>query len=70
SLLLPPKPSHVNPLRGEPLNGKPDAGNPPVRFGGRGSETNRLSLPLSGAVMVSVLFRLKLKHHTAEAGGV
>jgi hypothetical protein len=47
SLLLPPRRSYVNPLRGEPLTGEPDAGDPPVRFGGRGSETNRLSLPLS-----------------------
>ena len=30
-----------------PLTGKPDAGNPPVRFGGRG-EVNPSSLPLSG----------------------
>jgi hypothetical protein len=29
-----------------PLTGKPDAGNPPVRFGGRGSG-HPLSLPLS-----------------------
>src|ERR1022692_4796008 len=29
-----------------PLTGKPDAGNPPVRFGGRG-EVNPTSLPLS-----------------------
>ena len=29
-----------------PLTGKPDAGNPPVRFGGRG-EVNPSSLPLS-----------------------
>ena len=31
-----------------PLTGEPDAGNPPVRFGGRG-KVNPLSLPLSGA---------------------
>src|ERR1700675_2213049 len=37
----------VNPLGGELPTGEPDAGDPPVRFGGRGSETNRLSLPLS-----------------------
>ena len=37
----------VNPLGGEPPTGEPDAGEPPVRFGGRGSESNRLSLPLS-----------------------
>jgi len=29
-----------------PLTGEPDAGNPPVRFGGRG-KVNPLSLPLS-----------------------
>src|SRR5207244_2587046 len=36
----------VNPLRSEPSTGEPDAGKLPVRFGGRGSEANRLSLPL------------------------
>lgn len=36
----------VNPLGGNPLTGEPDAGNPLVRFGGRGSEANRNSLPL------------------------
>jgi len=30
---------------GKPLTGKPDAGDPPVRFGGRG-KVNPLSLPL------------------------
>src|SRR5205809_2070147 len=45
SLLHKPMRRCVNPLGGEPLTGEPDAGNPPVRFGGRGSETNRLSLP-------------------------
>ena len=30
-----------------PLTGEPDAGDLHVRFGGRGSEANRLSLPLS-----------------------
>jgi hypothetical protein len=33
-------------LQENPLTGKPDAGNPPVRFGGRGSG-HPLSLPLS-----------------------
>ena len=33
-------------LAEKPLTGKPDAGNPPVRFGGRG-EVNPSSLPLS-----------------------
>src|SRR6059036_1557744 len=47
SLLHKPMRRCVNPLGGEPLTGEPDAGNPPVRFGGRGSKTNRLSLPLS-----------------------
>src|SRR5271170_3685963 len=32
-------------LTGKPPTGKPDAGDPPVRFGGRGS-LSRLSLPL------------------------
>jgi len=32
-----------------PLTGKPDAGKPPVRFGGRG-KVNPLFLPLSTAV--------------------
>ena len=32
------------PLRVRPSTGEPDAGNPPVRFGGRGTESNRLSL--------------------------
>ena len=36
----------VNPLAGDPPTGEPDVGEPPVRFGGRGSESNRLSLPL------------------------
>src|SRR5688500_11510489 len=36
----------ISPYTGEPLTGEPDAGEPPVRFGGRGSESNRLSLPL------------------------
>jgi hypothetical protein len=27
----------VNPLRGEPPTGEPDAAEPPVRFGGRGT---------------------------------
>ena len=35
-----------------PLTGKPDAGNPPVRFGGRG-EVNPSSLPLSVGLMPS-----------------
>ena len=35
--------------RGDSSTGEPDAGDPPVRFGGRGRETNRLSLPLSAA---------------------
>ena len=34
------------PLTGDPLTGKPDAGDPPVRFGGRGGG-HPLSLPLS-----------------------
>src|SRR3970040_1785527 len=42
--------TRISPLRGEPSTGEPDAGKPPVRFGGRGSETNRLSLPLSEMV--------------------
>jgi hypothetical protein len=31
----------------DPPTGEPDAGDPPVRFGGRGDRANRLSLPLS-----------------------
>ena len=38
--------SCVNPQRGEPPTGEPDAGDLHVRFGGRGNEINRLSLPL------------------------
>ncbi len=33
-------------FQGWPLTGEPDARDPPVRFGGRGSETNRVSPPL------------------------
>ena len=36
-LCLPPGRSVVNPLGGEPPTGEPDAGDPPVRFGGRGN---------------------------------
>ena len=36
-----------------PLTGKPDAGNPPVRFGGRG-EVNPSSLPLSHLAAVGI----------------
>jgi len=35
------------PVRGKSSSGKPDAGKPPVRFGGRGTEINRSFLPLS-----------------------
>jgi len=35
----------------KPPTGEPDAGKPPVRFGGRGSD--KLSLPLSGLFIVS-----------------
>src|SRR5437660_5356780 len=31
--------------RGEPLTGEPDAGNPPVRFGGRGSNRSPYPYP-------------------------
>ena len=37
----------VQSRRGNPLTGEPDAGDPPVRFGGRGRPPG-LSLPLSG----------------------
>ena len=37
----------ANPLAGKPPTGEPYAGDPPVRFGGRGGR-QRLSLPLSG----------------------
>ena len=30
---------------GDPITGEPYAGNPPVRFGGRGGRDNRSSLP-------------------------
>jgi hypothetical protein len=53
---------------GEPLTGEPDAGQPPVRFGGRGNETNRVSLPLSGTGS-PVRVSLKLKYHRHEVGG-
>src|SRR2546428_6041012 len=70
SLLHKPMRRCVNPLGGEPLTGEPDAGNPPVRFGGRGSETNRLSLPLSGTTLSTVMLRQRLKYHAAEGGGI
>jgi hypothetical protein len=47
----------VNPLRGEPSTGKPCAGDPPARFGGRGDRTQSvlptpiLSLPPRGNCM-------------------
>jgi hypothetical protein len=44
-----------------PLTGKPDAGKPPVRFGGRG-KVNPLFLPLS----VWPLRRIALHRHTVE----
>jgi hypothetical protein len=48
-----------------PLTGKPDAGNPPVRFGGRG-EVNPSSLPLSNLPwQVSMLF---FKHALGRPG--
>src|SRR5271155_1368721 len=34
-------------LKVKPPTGEPDAGNPPVRFGGRGDRLNRSFLPLS-----------------------
>src|SRR5213079_2897230 len=34
----------VSPLHGDPPTGEPDAGEPPVRFGGRGKQT-QLFLP-------------------------
>src|SRR6266849_5330520 len=43
--------SHTN-----PLTGKPDAGDPPVRFGGRGSG-KPLSLPLSRSCLAGGQFR-------------
>ena len=40
----------VNPLGGKPPTGEPDAGNPPVRFGGRGGRTQpALPTPIFGA---------------------
>src|SRR6516225_113313 len=36
----------VNPLVGEPPTGKPDAGDPPVRFGGRGDGQPLLPIPI------------------------
>src|SRR5260370_34604843 len=47
SLLHKPRRWSVNPLGGKSPTGEPDAGDPHVRFGGRGSESNRFSLPLS-----------------------
>ena len=35
-----------------PLTGEPDAGDPPVRFGGRGDRLSRASLPLSNTATV------------------
>jgi hypothetical protein len=35
-------PTPVSPLGGKPPTGEPDAGNPPVRFGGRGGATQCL----------------------------
>jgi len=40
----------VNPLRGEPPTGKPDAGDPPVRFGGRGDGQPLLPIPIQGGL--------------------
>lgn len=41
--MLPP----VSPYDGDPPTGEPDAGDPPVRFGGREDRLNRSSLPRS-----------------------
>ena len=48
------------PLRVRPPTGEPDAGDPPVRFGGRGCRDNRCSLPLS---------RLFFVPHSKVVGG-
>ena len=52
-----------------PLTGKPDAGNPPVRFGGRGA-ANAASLPLSERGVCSGVSseRRKLKGTLAQGG--
>src|SRR5215470_1385449 len=44
----------VNPLRGEPPTGKPDAGNPPVRFGGRGDGQPLLPIPIYGKFVARI----------------
>ena len=59
-----------------PLTGEPDAGNPPVRFGGRG-KVNPLSLPLSAFPHPTLITPrqcwswpgtfAKSKHHNSEA---
>src|SRR3989442_8374296 len=61
SLWHQPRRRCVNPLEGEPLTGEPDTGKPPVRFGGRGSESNRLSLPLSSKFSHS-LYRSRFRN--------
>jgi len=43
----------VNPLGGKPPTGEPDAGNPPVRFGGRGErDHSNLPTPISFGAIV------------------
>ncbi|MGA3116179.1 MAG: hypothetical protein ABSF90_17300, partial [Syntrophobacteraceae bacterium] len=51
-----------SPRRGEPLTGEPDAGDPPVRFGGRGGDEP--FLPLSGFFLVAA--RLYLSAYGAK----
>ena len=60
-----------NPLRGKrPSNGKPDAGDPHVRFGGRGDRVNRSSLPQSipfeGIVLTDTFQLAEAKGKTEE----
>jgi hypothetical protein len=47
-------PSTFRPIHGNLLTGEPYAGEPPARFGGRGAQTNELSLPLSMLWQASV----------------
>src|SRR4029077_20661739 len=53
-----------NPHRGEPLTGKPDAGNPPVRFGGRGDRTQSV-LPTPIDYRLPITDRLPITAHPA-----
>ena len=50
------------------MTGEPYAGNPPVRFGGRGGRENRSSLPLSTCYVFSLWSELKFPGSLARSG--